>query len=298
MRGKIFSIGLLASAFALAACGGGSEKEATLDKGQVLATVAGKDITIHQLNAELTGLALPSGEQRKTVEKQALQALVGRTILADLARERKIDQSPGFALQRHRTEEALLVQMLQREIASKVQPPTADDASKFISDNPDLFAQRKIFTLEQIQFEAPQDMAKLKAMEPMKTMQEVENFLIETRLKYRKGNTNLDTIGANPDLIRQIAKLPAGEIFIIPQGNAVVASKIVSSRVEPFAGEGATNYAMNLVQQKRVGEATERELAEKIKKAREAVKYQKGYEPPKVPAAPAAPKAPTPAPAN
>lgn len=293
MRTKLMALATVGTMLALAGCGGSSGKDASLEKGQVVATVGGTDITIHELNGELTGVALPAGEQRKAVEQQALQALVGRTILADIARERKIDKSPAYALQRHRAEEALLVQLLQREIAAKVPAPTPVEASKFIAENPDLFAQRKIFAMDQIQFEAPQDMAKIKALEPMKSLEEVEQYLIETRIKYRRGNAALDTVGANPDLIRQLAKLPAGEIFVIPQGRVIVASKITNARIEPFTGEAATNYAMNLIQSRKVNEATEKELASKIKTARDAVKYQKGYEPPKAAAAPAAPKAPT-----
>ena len=65
---------------------------------------------------------------------------------------------------------------------------------------------------------------------------------------------------------------------------------------EPLTGPKAEQFAMNAVQQKKIAEATEKDLAERIKKARESVKYQEGYAPPKAPAgAPAAaPTAPAP----
>src|SRR5687767_1799165 len=90
-HGMKIKASILMGALLLAGCGGDEAKtddgEAGLAKGQTVATVSGKDITIHELNAELTGVALPAGAQRKQIEQAALQSLVGRTILADIARE-------------------------------------------------------------------------------------------------------------------------------------------------------------------------------------------------------------------
>lgn len=290
------SASVVAAALLLAGCGGSEEGEGELKKGQTVATVNGKDITIHELNAELMGVPVPSGEGRKQAEQAALQALVGRTILADIARERGIEKSPTFLMQRRRANEALLVQMLRNDIASKVAPPTRNDAMTFMTQNPDLFAQRKIYTLDQIQFRTPEDMTKIKRLEPLKTMEQVEQQLIEDRVEYRRAPGKLDTVGTNPDLMRQIARLPAGEIFIVPNQGTVVASRITGAETVPFTGDPAISYAMNLIQNKRISEATERELKAKIVEAQAKTKYQQGFGPPATASrAGAAAKAPAPA---
>lgn len=269
---------LMAGALLLAGCGNSEEGE-PLAKGQTVATVNGKDVTIHELNAELMGVNVPEGEQRKQVEQAALQAVIGRTILADIARERGIDKSPSYLMQQRRANEALLVQMLRADIASRLPPPTRAEAEAFIKANPDLFAQRKIYQLDQIQFQTPSDMAKIKRLEPLKTMEQVEQQLIQDRIEYRRAPGRLDTIGTNPDLIRQIARLPEGEIFIVPQQGTMIASRITSVETVPFQGEDAIAYAMNLIQNQRMQQATERELKAKIEEARKTIKYQKGFEP-------------------
>jgi peptidyl-prolyl cis-trans isomerase C len=284
----------LAAALLLAGCGGGGEEkagEATLAKGQTVATVNGKDVTIHELNAELMGVDVPQGEQRKQVEQAALQAVVGRTILADIARERGIDKSPSYLMQQRRANENLLVQMLRADIASRLAPPTRDEAMAYMRSNPDLFAQRKIYELDQIQFATPEDMAKIRRLEPLKTMEQVEQQLIQDRIEYRRGAGRLDTIGTNPNLIRQIARLPDGEIFIVPQQGSVVASRITGVETQPFEGEQAVAYAMNLLQNQRLEQAVERELKTKVEQARKTIKYQKGFEPPAQAQQAGAPKA-------
>ena len=283
---------ILMGALLLAGCGGDEAKtedgEAGLAKGQTVATVNGKDVTIHELNAELTGVALPAGAQRKQIEQAALQSLVGRTILADIARERGIDKSPAYLMQRRRANEALLVQMLRSDIAGRVPQPTQEEARAFMAQNPDLFAQRKIYSMDQIQFRAPDDISKLKSLEPLQTMEQVEQQLIQDRIEYRRAPGKVDTVGLDPNMVKQIAGLPEGEIFIVPQQGTVIANRITGVQVEPFEGEAAMAYAMNLVQQRKVAAAMERELKGKIEASQKTIKYQGGFGPPKGAAAPAA----------
>ena len=281
---------LMAAAVLLAGCGGGDEAE-PLAKGQTVATVNGRDVTVHELNAELMGVDVPQGDARKQVEQAALQSVLGRRILADIARERGIDKSPSYLMEQRRANEALLVQMLRADIASRLAPPTREEAENFMRQNPDLFAQRKVYTLDQIQFAMPDDIAKLKRLEPLQTMEQVEQQLIQDRMEYRRGEGRLDTVGTNPDLIRQVARLPEGEIFIFPQGGTVIASRITGMQTVPFEGDPAISYAMNLLQNQRMQQTTERELKAKIEQARGTIKYQEGFAPPKGKQDAGAPKA-------
>lgn len=287
----------VALALSLSACG--SKDGGALEKGQVLATVSGTDITANELNAELIGVQMPSSaEQRKPVEQQALQSLVERTILAGIARERNLDKSPVFLAQKRRAEENLLVQVLQRDIASKISPTTPDEAKRFMDANPQLFAQRKIYQLDQIQFQIPQDLGKLKAYEPLKTMEEIALQLSRDGLAYRRAPGSLDPAGTNPNILKLLMSKPAGEIFIVPANGALVATRVVGTKDEPLTGDKALQFAQGLVQQTKITDATKKELGDRIEKAREAVKYQEGYAPPKLPnSAPAAPMAPAAAPA-
>lgn len=286
MMRKGFPAALFLGTALLTGCGNSGEQQ--LEKGQVVATVDGKDVTVHELNAELQGINLPQGADRKAIEQAALQQVVQRRILADIARERGLDKTPMFLLQEKRAEETILAQMLQRSLASSIKQPTGQEVSTFIAQNPQLFAQRKIFTVDQIQFEAPKDMRQLAAYQPLKTMEEVEAQVKKDGLRYRRAPATLDVATANPALVQQVLRLPPGEIFIIPAGQAVVANRITGERVEPLAGEEANRLATNMLQQQRYQDLLKRDLEPKVKTARDAVKYQEGYAPPKAPNAPAA----------
>jgi peptidyl-prolyl cis-trans isomerase C len=283
---------MIGTALLLSGCGKGGDDE--IEKGQVVATVDGKDVTIHELNAELQGAQLPQNinpEQRKQVEQAALQQVVNRRILADIARERGLDKTPMYLLQERRAEDQLLVQMLQRQMSSAVKQPTQDEIATFIAQNPDLFAERKIFTVDQIQFEAPRDPTILKKYEPFTTMDQVAEQLKQDGLQARRAPATLDVATANPQLVQQVLKMKREEIFIIPAGRVMVANKITDTKVQPLSGREAQQLAAGMIQQRKFADLLKRDLEPKVKKAESEVKYQAGFSPPKPAAAAATPAA-------
>ena len=285
---------MLGAALTLTACGDKEGGEA-LEKGQVVATVGGKDVTVHELNAELQGANLPQNlpaDQKKQVENGALQQVVNRKILADIARERGLDKTPMYLIQERRAEEQILVQMLQRQMSSSVKKPGSTEVSTFIAQNPNLFAERKIFTVDQIQFQTPRDPKILQKYQPLKTMDEVAAQLKADGLQFRRAPATLDVATANPALVEQVLKLPPTEIFIIPAGQVMVANKITDTRVVPLSGAQAQQLAASRMQQKAFEDMIKRDLEPKVKKAEGEVKYQAGFSAPNKPgAAVPAPKA-------
>jgi peptidyl-prolyl cis-trans isomerase C len=274
---------LLSTALLIAGCGKkGAESE--IEKGQVVATVDGKDVTIHELNAELQGQQIPANitpEQRKQLEQSALQQVVNRRILADIARERGLDKTPMYLLQERRAGETILVQMLQRQMSSAVKQPGQTEIATFMAQNPDLFAERKIFTVDQIQFQTPRDPQVLRKYQPLVTMDAVEAQLKADGLQYKRAPATLDVATANPELVQQILKMPKENIFIIPAGRVMVANLITDTRVVPLTGPQAQQLAGGMIQQRQFADLVKRDLEPKVKKAESEVKYQAGFGPPK-----------------
>lgn len=271
---------VLGLALTLAACGGQDE----VKKGQVVAVVGGKEITVSELNAELAGYNVDP-KFRDQARDAALQALINRTILTNIARERKIDQSPAFQAQKRRAEEGLLVQALQQSIAGNVPAPSQQEVSAFMQQRPQLFANRQIYTVDQIQFQPPNQQY-LKSLESIKTMEELEQRLIQTRVKYQRGTGKVDPLQLPAQLTQRILALPKDEVFVIPTGNGIIsANKIAGSEAAPFTGNQAVQYATNALRNERASQKLERELKPVVDKQRAEIKYQPGFEPKKQPGA-------------
>lgn len=282
----------------LVACG---DKDKEAPTGQVVAKVAGQDVTVGELNAELADARVPASVPREEVERAAVQGIVERKLLAHEARERGLDKNPSYLLQQRRAEELLLVSLLRDQIASTVAKPSRADAEKFIAAHPTMFAQRKLLSLDQIQFARPAESSLFEALKPAKTLDDVERILSDRGVEYRRMPGALDTVSADPGLVEHILKLPEGEIFVVPQNNLILANRITAIKAQPLGGEEAINIATSMVRTQRLNEKLQAELKTIQAKGKDLVTYQERYKP-KPPAAPVkagAAKAPaTPAPAK
>lgn len=295
MRSHFLTVLMAGTAIALAGCGSkdADASEETLEKGQVVATIDGKDVTVYELNTELQGINIPAGVERKTVEQQALQRILDRKILADIARERGLDKTPDYILQTRRANEEVLVSLLRRDAAGKIPPVTDEDAEKFVAANPGVFQGRKILVVDQIQFPMPANREALKSFQPLKTLDDIEQKLVADGITYRRVPTSLDTLQLPPQLAKQITSLPPGEVFVIPVSGVVTANNVTETRVSPVIGADAVALAKRMIQQERLSKKAKDEFEPLLKEARTKVAYQAGYGPP-----PAAKGAAAPAPKN
>ena len=277
---------------------------AKVPSGQVVATVNGTDITVRELNAELAQTQAPPETPRKTIETVVLARVIERKMLADAARDRKLDQNPNFLLAQRKVDDGLLVQALQASIAQKVQPPTREAAEKFIAVHPELFANRKVYTIDQIQFLRPKNIAQL-GLVPAKTMSDVEQVLTAANIEYRRQPATVDALAVNPRLTAEIERITArnpDEVFMFadqPQGApapVMVVNKVTSTKLVPFSGEKAIGFAQELLKREQIQQRLVAEEKTIAAAAKPKIAYAKGYGPPVDPAAGpagAAPKAAT-----
>ena len=298
---RVALIGSVALLAVLSACGDKDKAPA----GQVVATVDGKDITVHELNGELGQLRAPPNVPKKQVEQFALQRVIERKMLADVARQRGLDKNPQFLLAERRLEEGLLVQALQSDIAKAVPRTTREAAQKFIEQNPQLFAERKIYSLDQIQFLRPANIAQL-PLAPAKTLGDVAAVLSNAKIEFRRATVQYDALTVNPQLTGEIAKILArnpDEVFVFadqPQGApapVMYANHVTGVRTEPFIGEKAIDFAQQVEQRMAVQKALQANLKRFTDDAKTKIKYAAGYSAPPAPKAAAAPGA-VPAPAG
>ncbi|UYY79023.1 EpsD family peptidyl-prolyl cis-trans isomerase [Sphingomonas sp. R1] len=294
---KLYLVTAVAAA-ALAVSGCGS-KEGKLDKGQVVASVDGDEITIFELNAEVQATQVPQGTDRKLAEQMALQRIIERKILAKYAREQKLDKTPVFLIQQRRADELILTTLLRDKIAGGIAQPTDAEIAQYEAAHPDRFAQRKIYSIEQIVFPPPGSAAKFKEFAPLKTLDQLAAKLTADGVQFRRAPTQLDTAALPPEIAAKIAALPAQELFILPTQQGVTANVITGTTIQPLAGDQARELALNTLRTERFSKAADAQLNDRLKKARESVKYQPGYSPPPqlqggAAAAPAAAPAPAP----
>lgn len=279
---RFFLVSVAAAALmSVSACHG--QSGAALEKGQVVATVDGQEITIFELNAEMQSAPAPAGVDRKVLEQMALQRVIERKILAKIARDRGLDKNPAFLLQERRAGELILATMLRDQIASKIGQPNDGEIATYQAAHPEFFAQRKVFTVEQIVFPAPSNIEKLRQIAPLKTLDQLAAKLTADGIQFRRGPGKIDSLQLPIDAVKKVGALPAGEMFILPSQQGVTANVITETTIVPLTGTDARNAAINALKAERFAKAADSQFADVVKKAKDSVKYQPGYAPPPAP---------------
>lgn len=254
--------------------------------GQVVAVINGEEVTQGEVNAELNGQAIPPGADQKAVMAQLLQQIVSRKLLVGRAKTQGLDKSPAYLAQAQRARDAVLIGMLASNTAKTVAVPDGADATRFMADNPSLFAGRKRYQIDQIAFAATPDPVLAAKLRAAKTMPEVEAALKAAGITWQTGTSQVDSATLPPPVAKQIAALPAAEPFLVPRGGQIVANVIRSSEALPVPADQAQPAAIELLRR----QAVEQALRKQVDTARASAKitYAPGFAPP-APHAPAHP---------
>jgi peptidyl-prolyl cis-trans isomerase C len=263
-------VGVACAALLLAGC----DKK---PEGQVAAVVNGDEITLQEINAEVGGANIPKGVDAKEVQKAALQRIVERRLLAQSARDDDLDKTPEYLVRSRQMEDALLVQLLGQRTEKTFQVPDQRALDKFMAENPSMFAGRKVFTVDRIQFALPADMAQLKTLEDDHSMDAVAAKLTKLGIKFQRGPAKMDSAQLGQQRIDQIKALPDGEPFVTPE-NGVITVAVITG--ETAVAVNAADMGLLATQAMR-NQALSKSLQDRLKQARAKgeISYQPGFAP-------------------
>lgn len=264
---------LLLACAALSACG---DKGGSTPEGQVAATVNGKEITASEVRLEL-GQAGADPQMAAQQQPAALRAIINRRLLADAAVEKGLDKTPEGAMILQKARDLALIQMMQGTIARGAPKVGPGQATDYVRDNPQLFAQRRIMVLDQIQ--VPQiNGAIVKQMAPIETMEGIVQLLETNKVPFRRGEGAVDPLQVEPELLKKVQALGENKVFVSPTGNGVQVARITGYRDAPITGEEAQRAAVAVLTQRQTGGAVRSQFDSIIKDGQKNVKINPAYQ--------------------
>ncbi|MBX3482159.1 peptidyl-prolyl cis-trans isomerase [Phenylobacterium sp.] len=255
----------------------GCNKIGAAPSGPVAATVNGEAITVSQLDAELKASETPNATDPK-VRNAALQRIVARKLLAQSAREQKLTDAPGAALLKAAAVETWEASLAQaRAVAGP--DPTPEEAKAYMAAHPELFAGRTAYLVDQLVLPGQPPEAVARALEPANTLEAVEAVLKQYNSPYRRGTAELDSLSAPPELVRKVAGLAPGELFVLPARQGLTINRVRASKVQPVTGDAAVGLAQGMLRDRRRGQALDT-LVKRLDGAAK-VTYGEGFAAPK-----------------
>ncbi|WP_273490494.1 EpsD family peptidyl-prolyl cis-trans isomerase [Roseateles chitosanitabidus] len=138
------------AAAALVACGGGSGAKAS----QTAAKVNKEEITVHQINFVLQTQPNLKPEQVDGASRQVLERLIDQELAVQKAQDLKLDRDPRVVQQIETAKREIIARAYAAHVGETASKPSEQDIHKYYVENPALFAERRIYSLQEINIEA------------------------------------------------------------------------------------------------------------------------------------------------
>ena len=225
------------AALVLAACGGGGGDKAT----QTAAKVNKEEITVHQINFVLQRQQGLKPEQAEAASRQVLERLIEQEIAVQQAEEQKLDRDPRVVQQIEAAKREILARAYAERIGETAAKPNAEEVSKYYNDNPALFAERRIYNLQEIAVEAkPEQFDELRAkLGAAKNLQEFLEHLKANDIRFA-GNQAVRTAEQLPlQALPTMARLQDGQSIVTRTANGMTVLVLAGSRSQPVELERA-----------------------------------------------------------
>ena len=238
-RARIGAVALAAmaamAATLLAACG--QKKDvAPADAGsEVVAKVNGDELNAGQLTIALQkqrGMRPDAGD---AASKQVLDQLIDEQIVAQKAVAAKLDKDPKVVAQIEAARRDILARRFIESAAETAGKPADDAVQKFYDGRPALFGQRKVYTLQRMDIQAPEERrAEVDAhVQSLKTSAELADWLKSQKLTFTTKQEQDASEQLPPTVLDKLATMKEGESMVVPSQFGVSALTLVSSASAP-----------------------------------------------------------------
>jgi EpsD family peptidyl-prolyl cis-trans isomerase len=230
----------------LAGCG--KKTQSAVAGSQVVAHVGDEVVTTQELDNEFR-LANVSPDKQKDPEivKRVLSELVTRKYLLQQALAAKLDREPGVLLDILRSREQVLENaLLVRNITSKA--PAKADIDKYIANNPSKFADRKIWSVEQLAFPlSPTSQSVIDANKDAKSLDEVDQQLTAAGIAHSRQMGTLTSSEVPQDFYNAIEAKKTDNVFSVRSGANGIFFQVKGEQSRPLEGEAAASLARQLM---------------------------------------------------
>jgi EpsD family peptidyl-prolyl cis-trans isomerase len=251
----------------LAACGA-RDGAAT----QAAVRVNKDEITVHQIGAQLAQQPGVRPEQVAQVERQILERLINRQLAVQKASELKVDREPKVVQAIETARQEIIARAYADKLSEGAARPTAADVKKYYDEHPVLFAQRRIYQLQEFAIEADgSQLESLKAALPsIKTAEDLAAHLRTSNLKFASTQAVRAAEQLPLAMLPALAQLSAGQALLDPTPGGARLIVLKGSTLQPVDEARASRA----IEQFLVNEQKRKLLADDLKALRAAARIE------------------------
>lgn len=225
---------LAAAAFVVMAAGCGEKKKERVET-QVAARVDGQDITVAQINLVLQQQRNLRPEQADAASRQVLERLIDQSLAIKEAERMELDREPRVRQLIEAATREIVARAYAEKIGEKAVRPTPEEVSAYYRSKPALFAERRIYTIQELAIEArPDQMPALR--ERLENSRSIGDFVDHLKANDFRFSGNQAVRAAEqlpPHVLDSLSRLKDGQATIHQGANGVLVTVLAGSRSQP-----------------------------------------------------------------
>ena len=262
LKSRILKISTVSLSILLVGCGETSTNEKS-DKdhndnqpsGQVLVRVNGEEITISELNNELSRVKT-SEENREAISKNLLRSLVTRTIFEQNAKKNNMDRSPNIMMELERSKATILAKAYLQSQLIKRPEASRSEVEAYIFDNPNFFANRAYYTFERIILSNEYlSKERRERWESVTNLNDIESELLREGIEYKRMPYTVYSETLPAGILEDMPELKVkGDVFFIVMKDVSYLNIYKTSRPATLTGGKAFELARKYLSNRKTKE--------------------------------------------
>ena len=226
---------LLAALAGLGACSG-----APGDSSQAAARVNKEEITVNQINAALPPQQRESApEPAAAAARQALERLIDQELAFQRADELKLGRDPRVHQMLKSAQREILARAYAERIGEAAAAPTPEQIQAYFDANPALFAERRLYSIQQFAIETAADqLPALRAkLAELKSVPAFVDYLIANDMRFVANQAVRAAEQLPPDMLKALAAMQDGQALADPVPGGAQVAILIGSRAQPLTLE-------------------------------------------------------------
>jgi len=258
---------------ALALTTGCGKKEDAKAATQVAARVNADEITVHQVNYFLARNQNVTPEVAAQAKRDILDRLIDQHLARQKAIENKLDRSPNVMQAIEAAKSEILARAYLEQIAAAIPKTAPWETQKYYKEHPELFAQRRLFDLEELAFVAKGDVVKglHERLSKAHSMQDIADWLQSRGVKF-VANRGVRAAEQIPlEILPKVQAMKEGQIQLFEAGGErFQVIRVVAYKAEPVDEQTATPRIQQFLFNRRSSEV----MAKEMKRIKEQAKIE------------------------
>jgi EpsD family peptidyl-prolyl cis-trans isomerase len=260
---------IVSGCLSLTACLG-KDKPAPAGDSQVAADVNDSEISIHQVQSILQRQPQLSAQLGEAASGRVLDSLIEQELAAQGARAVGLDGSPKVLQAMELAKREVLARAYQDMLADKAAISDTKSIDAYYEAHPELFANRRQYTLQEMQVQAKPEQAKALAakLSGLTGTQAVNAAVVDSGLPHSGRVTVQWAEGLPMDLLPKLASLGNGQSIGVAAPGGLLIMTVLQSQEVPITRSAADKSIQAALMAARREELVKQGMAELRQKAK------------------------------